>query len=166
MPVKMQTNYGTIVIQPNSENAPKTVENFLGYVNSGFYNGTLFHRVINGFMIQGGGMEPGMREKETNPPIENEAFNGLSNAVGTVAMARTSDPHSASSQFFINIADNTFLNHTGKTPQGWGYCVFGEVIEGMDVVDKIKTVATGNRGGHQDVPSDDVIIESAEVVQN
>ncbi len=162
--VKMQTNQGTITIQLFTKHAPKTVENFLNYVNSGFYDGTVFHRVIEGFMIQGGGMEPGMREKMTNPPIENEATNGLKNAVGTLAMARTSDPHSASSQFFINVANNTFLNHTAKTPQGWGYCVFGEVIEGMEFVNEIKKVATGNQGHHQDVPKDDVIIEKAEVV--
>jgi len=125
----------------------------------------LFHRVIKGFMIQGGGMEPGMREKQSNPPIENEATNGLSNTVGTLAMARTPDPHSASSQFFINVADNTFLNHSGKNPQGWGYCVFGEVVEGMDTVNNIKMVTTASRAGHQDVPAEDVIIESAEVVQ-
>ncbi|HIE01411.1 MAG TPA: peptidyl-prolyl cis-trans isomerase [Thiotrichaceae bacterium] len=162
--VKMQTNHGVIMIQLFTEQAPKTVDNFLNYVNSGFYDGTIFHRVIDGFMIQGGGMEPGMREKMTSPPIENEASNGLNNAVGTLAMARTSDPHSASSQFFINIANNTFLNHTAKTPQGWGYCVFGEVIEGMEFVNEIKKVATGNQGHHQDVPKDDVIIEKAEVV--
>jgi len=162
--VKMQTNYGTIVIQLNPEKAPKTVENFLDYVNSGFYNDTLFHRVISNFMIQGGGMTTGMAEKMTNPPIENEATNGLSNTVGSIAMARTSEPHSASSQFFINVGDNHFLNHSGKTAQGWGYCVFGEVSDGMDVVNKIKEVATTNRAGHQDVPVDDVVIESAEVV--
>lgn len=164
--VKMTTNHGTITIQLFTDKAPKTVDNFLNYVKSGFYDGTLFHRVINGFMIQGGGMEPGLREKMTNPPIENEATNGVSNAVGTLAMARTSDPHSASSQFFINIADNTFLNHTAETERGWGYCVFGEVSEGMDIVDKIKTVATGNQGHHQDVPKEDVIIEKAEVVES
>jgi peptidyl-prolyl cis-trans isomerase B (cyclophilin B) len=162
--VKMQTNYGTIVIELGPEYAPKTVENFLNYVNSGFYNGTLFHRVISNFMIQGGGMTTGMHEKKTNPPIENEAANGLSNKVGTIAMARTSDPHSASSQFFINVANNRFLDHTGKTPKAWGYCVFGEVSEGMDVVNKIKEVATTSRAGHQDVPVEDVVIESAEVV--
>jgi peptidyl-prolyl cis-trans isomerase B (cyclophilin B) len=164
MQVKMQTNYGPITIQLNSDKAPKTVENFLSYVNSGFFNGTLFHRVIDGFMIQGGGMEKNMQEKTTNPPIENEATNGLSNTVGTLAMARTSEPHSATSQFFINIANNAFLNHTAKTPQGWGYCVFGEVTEGMDVVNEIKNVATITSGHHQDVPAKDVIIESAEVV--
>jgi peptidyl-prolyl cis-trans isomerase B (cyclophilin B) len=166
MQVILQTNHGPIQIQLYPDNAPKTVENFLNYVNSGFYNGTLFHRVISNFMIQGGGMESGLREKETGPSIENEAPNGLSNTVGTIAMARTSDPHSASSQFFINVADNTFLNHTAKTPQSWGYCVFGEVTEGMDVVNQIKMVATTNRAGHQDVPEEDVFIENAEVVQN
>ncbi|MCK5663756.1 MAG: peptidyl-prolyl cis-trans isomerase [Thiotrichaceae bacterium] len=166
MQVKMQTNHGTLMIQLNSEKAPKTVENFLNYVNSGFYNGTIFHRVIPNFMIQGGGMLPGMQEKETSPKIENEADNGLENKVGTLAMARTNEPHSASSQFFINVSNNAFLNHSGKTPQGWGYCVFGEVIEGMDVVEKMKMVATGNSGMHQDVPVTDIIIESAEVVQN
>lgn len=164
MQVKMQTNYGSITLKLHPEKAPKTVENFLNYVNSGFYNGTIFHRVINGFMIQGGGMEPGMREKITNAPIENEADNGLSNSVGSIAMARTSDPHSASSQFFINVGNNTFLNHTGKNSQGWGYCVFGEVTEGMDVVNKIKDVSTGSKSFHQDVPLDDVIIESVEQV--
>ncbi len=166
MQVKMQTNQGSILIQLNSEKAPKTVENFLNYVNSGFYNGTLFHRVIPNFMIQGGGMIPGMREKVTHSAIENEADNGLSNAVGTIAMARTNDPHSATSQFFINVADNLSLNHRAKTAPGWGYCVFGEVIEGMDVVNKIKDVATTTHSFHQDVPVDDVIIESAEVVAN
>lgn len=164
MQVKMQTIYGSITIQLHSDKAPKTVENFVNYVNSGFYNGTLFHRVINGFMIQGGGMETGMREKMTNTPIENEATNGLSNTAGTVAMARTSDPHSATAQFFINVADNTFLNHTEKTERGWGYCVFGEVIEGMESVNKIKKVATGNQGMHQDVPIENIIIESASVI--
>ena len=164
MQVKMQTTHGPITIQLHSDKAPKTVDNFVNYVNSGFYNGTLFHRVIKGFMIQGGGMETGMREKMTNTPIENEATNGLSNTVGTVAMARTSDPHSATAQFFINIADNVFLNHTGKTERGWGYCVFGEVVEGMETVNKIKKVATGNQGMHQDVPIEDVIIESASVL--
>ncbi|MCK5715896.1 MAG: peptidyl-prolyl cis-trans isomerase [Thiomargarita sp.] len=164
MQVKMQTNHGMFMIQLNAEKAPKTVENFLSYVKSGFYNGTVFHRVIKNFMVQGGGMLPGLQEKETNPPIENEADNGLQNTVGTLAMARTGDPHSASSQFFINVKDNGFLNHTGKNMQGWGYCVFAEVIEGMDVIDKIKAVATGNSGMHQDVPLEDVILESAEVV--
>ncbi|MFK5969810.1 MAG: peptidylprolyl isomerase [Candidatus Marithrix sp.] len=164
MQVKIQTNHGDILVQLDSDKAPKTVENFVNYVNAGFYNGTIFHRVIENFMIQGGGMESGMREKETSPPVENEATNGLSNIVGTIAMARTPDPHSASSQFFINTSDNIFLNHTAETPQGWGYCVFGEVIEGMDTVDKIKKASTTNVAGHQDVPATDVIIESATVV--
>ncbi|HHB92489.1 MAG TPA: peptidyl-prolyl cis-trans isomerase [Thioploca sp.] len=164
MQIKIQTSHGDILVQLNPDKAPKTVENFLNYVNSGFYNGTIFHRVIENFMIQGGGMESGMREKETSPPIENEATNGLSNTVGTIAMARTPDPHSASSQFFINTSDNIFLNHTAKTPQGWGYCVFGEVIGGMDTVDKIKKVSTTNVAGHQDVPTTDVIIETVSVV--
>jgi peptidyl-prolyl cis-trans isomerase B (cyclophilin B) len=164
MQVKMQTNYGSITLQLNPEKAPKTVENFMDYVNTGFYNGTIFHRVIKGFMIQCGGMEPGMREKMTNAPIENEADNGLSNSIGSIAMARTNDPHSASSQFFINVSDNTFLNHSGKNEQGWGYCVFGEVVDGMDVVNKIKEVSTGNKGFHQDVPLEDVIIESIKKV--
>jgi len=164
--VKIRTNHGTILIQLNSEKAPKTVENFLNYVNSGFYHGTLFHRVIKGFMIQGGGMEPALREKTTNPPIENEATNGLSNVIGSIAMARTPDPHSASSQFFINMDKNTFLDHTAKTSQGWGYCVFGEVVGGMDVVNKIEKVETTNRFSHQDVPVEPVIIESTEVVES
>ncbi len=164
MQVKIQTNHGDILIQLNPDKAPKTVENFVNYVNAGFYNGTIFHRVIENFMIQGGGMESGMGEKETSPPIENEATNGLSNTIYSLAMARTPDPHSASSQFFINTSDNIFLNHTAKTPQGWGYCVFGEVIEGMDIVDKIKKVSTTNVAGHQDVPVTDVIIENATVV--
>lgn len=163
--VKMQTNYGTIVLQLNSEKAPKTVENFLNYVNTGFYNGTVFHRVIDNFMIQGGGLEPGMQEKTTrSPPIPNEANNGLSNKIGTIAMARTAAPHSATAQFFINVADNNFLNHTAPTPQGWGYCVFGEVVEGMDVVNKIKTVAITHHGIHKDVPKTDVILEIAEQI--
>ena len=164
--VKIRTNHGTILIQLNSEKAPKTVENFLNYVNSGFYHGTLFHRVIKGFMIQGGGMEPALREKTTNPPIENEATNGLSNVIGSIAMARTPDPHSASSQFFINMDKNTFLDHTAKTSQGWGYCVFGEVVGGMDVVNKIEKVETTSRFSHQDVPVEPVIIESTEVVES
>ncbi|MCK5877976.1 MAG: peptidyl-prolyl cis-trans isomerase [Candidatus Marithrix sp.] len=164
MQVKIQTNHGDILIQLDSDKAPKTVANFIDYVNAGFYNGTIFHRVIENFMIQGGGMEPGMSEKETSPPVENEATNGLSNTNGTVAMARTPDPHSASSQFFINTSDNVFLNHTAKTPQGWGYCVFGEVVEGMDIVGKIKKVPTTSVAAHQDVPVTDVIIENATVI--
>jgi peptidyl-prolyl cis-trans isomerase B (cyclophilin B) len=161
--IKLQTNYGTIELELDAEKAPKTVENFLQYAREGFYDGTIFHRVIDNFMIQGGGMEPGMKEKPTHAPIENEADNGLANERGTIAMARTPDPHSASSQFFINVSDNAFLNHRNKTPDGWGYCVFGRVVGGMDVVDKIKGVETGNRGFHQDVPVEDVVIEKVEV---
>jgi len=161
--VRLHTNYGVIGIELDAERAPKTVENFLQYVRMGHYDNTLFHRVINGFMIQGGGFEPGMRQKPTATPIENEATNGLRNNKYTVAMARTSDPHSATSQFFINVADNDFLNHTAPSGQGWGYCVFGKVLEGTDVVDKIKSVRTSRSGGHQDVPEEDVVIQRAEV---
>ena len=152
---------GVITIELDAVNAPKSTANFLSYVNSGFYNGTVFHRVIKNFMIQGGGMTADMKQKETQAPIENEAKNGLKNDKYTVAMARTGDPHSASSQFFINVADNGFLNHTAPSAQGWGYAVFGKVVKGMDVVDKIKAVATGNKGGHGDVPKEDVVIEKA-----
>jgi len=162
--IKMQTSKGTIEIELDHEAAPKTAANFEQYANSGFYNGTVFHRVISGFMIQGGGMEPGMSQKPTGEPIENEANNGLKNDIGTIAMARTGDPHSATAQFFINIANNDFLNFTAPTSQGWGYCVFGKVVNGMDVVDEIKTQATGNAAGHQDVPIEDIIIESVEVI--
>jgi peptidyl-prolyl cis-trans isomerase B (cyclophilin B) len=162
--VRLYTNYGPITIELDHQRAPKTAENFEAYVRNGFYDGTLFHRVINGFMIQGGGFEPGMRQKPTEDPIENEARNGLRNAKYTVAMARTSDPNSATSQFFINVADNDFLNHTAPTPQGWGYCVFGKVIEGFAAVDKIKVVRTGRQGAHQDVPEADVLIERAEII--
>ncbi len=162
--VKFHTNFGTITLELNTEKAPVTVENFLNYVRSGFYNGTIFHRVISNFMIQGGGMEPGMKEKATNAPIKNEADNGLSNERGTIAMARTMEPHSASAQFFINVKDNKFLDHRSPTPDGWGYAVFGRVVDGMDVVDKIKEVATGNAGYHQDVPVEDVIIDSTEEI--
>ncbi|HYB51457.1 MAG TPA: peptidylprolyl isomerase [Burkholderiaceae bacterium] len=160
--VRLHTNHGVIGIELDSEHAPKTAENFLQYVRSGHYDNTLFHRVINGFMIQGGGFEPGMRQKPTSAPIQNEAANGLRNNKYTIAMARTSDPHSATSQFFINVADNDFLNHTAPSGQGWGYCVFGKVVEGADVVDKIKSVRTGRSGGHQDVPEEDVVILRAE----
>lgn len=163
--VKLHTNFGIITLELNADKAPETVANFLNYVRSGFYNGTIFHRVISNFMIQGGGMESGMKEKSTNAPIKNEADNGLSNERGTIAMARTMEPHSASAQFFINVKDNKFLDHRSPTPDGWGYAVFGRVVDGMDVVDKIKDVATGNTGYHQDVPVEDVIIESAEVVE-
>jgi peptidyl-prolyl cis-trans isomerase B (cyclophilin B) len=162
--IKLTTNHGAIVLELDAEKAPKTAANFLAYVESGHYDGTIFHRVIDGFMIQGGGMGVGMKEKGTNAPIENEAANGLKNDRGTIAMARTSDPHSATAQFFINVADNDFLNHRAPSGQGWGYCVFGKVVEGMDVVDKIKGVKTGNKGFHQDVPVEDVVIEKAEVV--
>ncbi|MBX6392228.1 MAG: peptidyl-prolyl cis-trans isomerase [Burkholderiales bacterium] len=162
--VKLHTNFGTITLELDAERAPETVRNFLNYVESGFYDNTLFHRVIDGFMIQGGGFEPGMRQKPTNAPIRNEADNGLKNERYTIAMARTADPHSATAQFFINVKDNPFLDFTAPTPQGWGYCVFGRVVEGMEVVDKIKAVPTGRRGFHQDVPLEDVIIERAEVV--
>jgi peptidyl-prolyl cis-trans isomerase B (cyclophilin B) len=154
----MQTNYGTITIELNTEGAPETCANFEQYIKDGFYDGTIFHRVINGFMIQGGGMEPGMAEKNTRANIKNESENGLSNERGTLAMARTPDPHSASSQFFINLKDNSFLNRS-QSQDGWGYCVFAKVTDGMDIVDKIKEVPTGNQGGHSDVPVDDVMIE-------
>lgn len=163
--ILLKTNFGDIKIELNSEKAPKTAANFQQYVEDGFYDGVIFHRVIDGFMVQGGGMEPGMQEKETRESIENEADNGLENNIGTLAMARTMEPHSASAQFFINIADNSFLNHTSKDTQGWGYCVFGEVVEGMEIVNQIKNVATTMRMGHQDVPVDDVIIETATVVE-
>ena len=163
--VQMDTSAGTLRIELDDEKAPLTTANFLAYVNKGHYDGTVFHRVIKGFMVQGGGFEPGMRQKRTDAPIENEAGNGLRNAKYTVAMARTNDPHSASSQFFINVADNDFLNHTAPTAQGWGYCVFGKVTEGFDVVDKIKAVRTGRQGMHQDVPESDVLIERAEIVE-
>lgn len=163
--IKLNTNHGTITLELDAEKAPVTVENFIQYVNDGFYDGTIFHRVIDGFMIQGGGMEPGMTQKETRDTIKNEADNGLSNEIGTIAMARTNDPDSASAQFFINIKDNSFLNHSAPTAAGWGYCVFGKVVDGMDVVDAIKAVDTNSAGMHQDVPVEDVIIESAEVVE-
>ncbi|MFA5243003.1 MAG: peptidylprolyl isomerase [Sulfuricella sp.] len=162
--VKLQTNFGTITLDLDAEKAPETVANFLQYVNDGFYNGTIFHRVIDGFMIQGGGFMPDMMQKATRDTIKNEATNGLKNDIYTIAMARTPNPHSASSQFFINAGDNSFLNFTAETPQGWGYCVFGKVVEGQDVIDKIKKVRTGNKAGHQDVPVEPVIIESAEAV--
>lgn len=161
--VTLHTNMGKIVLELNEAKAPKTVANFLQYVNDGFYDNTVFHRVINNFMIQGGGMEPGMAEKPTNDPIENEANNGLANDNGTIAMARTNDPHSATAQFFINVSDNDFLNFKNESVSGWGYCVFGKVTEGMDVVEKIKGVQTGNHGYHQDVPLEDIVIEKAEV---
>ncbi len=154
-------NYGVITLELDSDKAPKSVANFLSYVGKGHYNNTIFHRVIPGFMVQGGGMEPGMKEKKGDKPIDNEANNGLKNNNYTVAMARTGDPHSATAQFFINVADNGFLNHTAISQQGWGYAVFGKVISGTDVVDKIKAVKTGRKGYHDDVPNDDVVIEKA-----
>jgi len=161
--VKLHTNMGIITLQLDAEKAPNTVKNFLDYVNSGFYSNTIFHRVIGNFMIQGGGFEPGMKQKKANAPIKNEAANGLKNDNYTVAMARTGDPHSATAQFFINVKDNGFLNYPGQ--DGWGYCVFGKVVEGKDVVDAIRNVKTGNRSGSQDVPLEDVIITKAEVVK-
>jgi peptidyl-prolyl cis-trans isomerase B (cyclophilin B) len=158
-------NFGIVTVELDQEKAPKSVENFLGYVASGHYDNTIFHRIIPGFMVQGGGMEPGMAQKKTAKPIENEATNGLKNNQYTLAMARTSDPHSATGQFFINVANNDFLNHTAPTAQGWGYAVFGEVVEGQDVVDKIKAVKTGNSGFHQNVPTEDVIITKAVVLE-
>ena len=162
--VILHTNHGDITLELDAASAPKTVANFLQYVRDGHYDNTLFHRVIDGFMIQGGGMTPGMKQKPTRAGVENEAVNGLKNARYTVAMARTSDPHSATAQFFINVGDNAFLDHTAPTAQGWGYCVFGKVVAGQEVVDKIKGVATGSSGSHQDVPRADVIIERAEEV--
>ncbi|WP_295488197.1 peptidylprolyl isomerase [uncultured Pseudomonas sp.] len=163
--VKLTTNHGDIVLQLNAEKAPKTTENFVQYVKDGHYDGTVFHRVINNFMIQGGGFDTAMKQKSTRASIQNEADNGLKNTKYSIAMARTMEPHSASAQFFINVSDNDFLNHSGKNVQGWGYAVFGEVIEGREVVDAIKGVKTGSKAGHQDVPSEDVIIEKAEIVE-
>lgn len=163
--IRLHTNHGVIALELDAERAPRSAENFLGYVKSGHYDNTVFHRVINGFMIQGGGFEPGMKQKPTGAPIENEARNGLKNARYTIAMARTSDPHSATAQFFINVADNEFLDHTAPNAQGWGYCVFGKVVDGLDVVDRIKGVRTTRIGMHQDVPETDVVIERAEIVE-
>lgn len=162
--IKLTTNFGDIILELNSEKAPETVKNFLFYVESGFYDNTIFHRVIDDFMIQGGGFEPGMQQKKTTAPIANEAANGLKNDTYTIAMARTADVHSATSQFFINVANNGFLNYKESTPQGFGYCVFGKVVDGQNVVDKIKKVKTGDRSGHQNVPQEDVIIEKAEII--
>lgn len=154
----LETNYGPIKVKLDHENTPQTAENFVKYAKSGFYDGVIFHRVINNFMIQGGGFEPGMKQKKARDTVENEADKGGKNKRGTLAMARTNDPHSAGAQFFINVNDNDFLNHQAKNPQGWGYCVFGEVVEGMEAVDKIKVVPTTSSGPHQDVPVDDVVI--------
>ena len=161
--VKLHTNLGTITLDLDAARAPESVANFLAYARSGHYENTVFHRVIDGFMIQGGGFEPGMKQKSTLAPIKNEAANGLKNGKYTVAMARTSDPHSATAQFFINVKDNAFLDHSSPTPQGWGYAVFGKVVEGQDVVDKITQVKTGRSGVHQDVPLEDVLIQRVEV---
>ena len=161
--VTLHTNYGVIKLNLFADKAPATVANFISYVKDGFYDNTIFHRVIDGFMIQGGGFTPDMDQKETKATIKNEANNRVANTKGTIAMARTSDPHSATCQFFINVADNSFLNFSAENSQGWGYCVFGEVVEGMDVLDKIKTVRTGRFAGHSDVPVDPVLIERAEL---
>lgn len=162
--VKLQTSAGDIVLELDAEKAPVSVENFLAYVTEGFYSNTIFHRVIDGFMVQGGGFEPGMKQKPVKAPIKNEADNGLKNDAYTVAMARTPDPHSATAQFFINVARNDFLNFRAATNEAYGYCVFGKVVEGREVVDAIKAVATGTKGFHQDVPSQDVVIKKAEVI--
>lgn len=163
--VQMQTNKGLIVLELDAAKAPETVANFLEYARAGFYDGTIFHRVIPSFMIQGGGFEPGMTQKTTRAQIKNEADNGLKNELGTIAMARTSDPHSATAQFFINTKNNAFLNHSAPNSQGWGYCVFGKVTDGMDVIKEIEKVKTGNRGGNGDVPLEDVVIEKVTVVE-
>ena len=162
--IRFTTNLGSFDLELDAKAAPKTVANFERYVKEGFYNGTLFHRVIAGFMIQGGGFEAGMQHKEGHAPIENEAMNGLKNDKYTIAMARTSDPHSATSQFFINVSDNDFLNHTVPSGQGWGYAVFGRVVKGFDVIDRIAKVKTGSSRGFQDVPKEDVVIEKAEII--
>ena len=166
MHVLLKTNLGDITLKLDSEKAPDTVENFIYYVKNNFYNGTIFHRVINNFMIQGGGFDATMQQKPTEKPIKNEADNGLKNNKGSIAMARTNDPHSATAQFFINVADNDFLNFSAPTPQGWGYAVFGEVVEGMEVVNAIKTVKTGSQSMHQDVPLETVVIETAQIVES
>ena len=158
--IKIFTTFGEMTLELDADKAPKTVANFLEYVREGFYDGTIFHRVINNFMVQGGGFDTNMQQKATKAPIENEADNGLKNEFGTIAMARTMDPHSATAQFFINVSNNEFLNHSGKNMQGWGYTVFGKVVEGAEVLEKIKAVATTSKNGHQDVPVDEVIIES------
>ncbi|GAB4057214.1 peptidylprolyl isomerase [Uliginosibacterium sediminicola] len=162
--VKLHTRFGVITLELFADKAPESVKNFLAYVEAGHYDGTIFHRVISNFMIQGGGMNPDMSQKPTQAPIKNEANNGVKNEIGTIAMARTSDPHSATAQFFINVTDNDFLNFRNETTQGWGYCVFGKVVEGMDVVEQIKGVKTGRSGFHQDVPLEPIVIDKAEIV--
>ena len=162
--IKLHTNFGVIALELDAEKAPESAKNFLAYAEAGHYDNTIFHRVIDGFMIQGGGFEPGMKQKPCKAPIKNEADNGLKNNAYTIAMARTSDPHSATAQFFINVADNEFLNFKAPNGNGWGYCVFGKVVEGMDVVDAIRALPTGNKGFHQDVPKESVLIEKAEVL--
>lgn len=163
--VIIRTTFGDIKLELDAEKAPVTVANFLEYARAGFYNGTIFHRVINNFMIQGGGFDINMEQKAVGKPIDNEADNGLKNDFGTIAMARTMEPHSATAQFFINVKDNDFLNHSGKNMQGWGYTVFGKMVEGEEVLEKIRNVPTGSSGGHQDVPNEAVIIESVEIVE-
>ncbi len=163
--VTIATTVGQMTLELDADNAPKTVENFLSYASSGFYDGTIFHRVINNFMIQGGGFTTDMEQKPTQAPVDNEANNGLKNERGTIAMARTQDPHSATAQFFINVQDNDFLNHTGENMQGWGYTVFGKITQGEEVLDKIRCVQTGSQGGHQDVPTEPIIIESISVTE-
>ena len=163
--VTIATTVGHMTLELDADNAPKTVDNFLAYASSGFYDGTIFHRVINNFMIQGGGFTTDMEQKPTQAPVDNEANNGLKNERGTIAMARTQDPHSATAQFFINVQDNDFLNHTGENMQGWGYTVFGKITQGEDVLDKIRCVQTGSQGGHQDVPTEPIIIESISVTE-
>ncbi|TRZ67714.1 MAG: peptidyl-prolyl cis-trans isomerase [Rhodocyclaceae bacterium] len=162
--IKLHTSHGVIGVELDADKAPESAKNFLAYAEAGHYDNTIFHRVIEGFMVQGGGFEPGMKQKPCNAPIKNEAANGLKNQRYTLAMARTSDPHSATAQFFINVADNDFLDHTAPNGSGWGYCVFGKVVEGTDVVDKIRAVKTGSKGFHQDVPVEDVLIERAEIL--
>jgi peptidyl-prolyl cis-trans isomerase B (cyclophilin B) len=164
--IRMHTNHGAIVLELDAHKAPKTVANFIAYAQDGFFDGTLFHRVIDGFMIQGGGFAAGMAHKKTRAPIENEAVNGLRNDRGTIAMARTSDPHSATAQFFINVKNNDFLNFSSPTPSGWGYCVFGKVVDGLTVVDRIKGVPTGSKAGHKNVPLSDVVLEKVEVIED
>lgn len=164
--VQMNTTFGNLTLELDAEKAPKTVQNFVDYANNGFYDGTIFHRVIDNFMVQGGGFDAEMRQKPTSEPIENEADNGLKNDRGTIAMARTMDPHSATAQFFINVKDNDFLNHSGKNMQGWGYCVFGKVVDGDAVLDKIRVVPTGSNAGHQDVPRETVVIERVTVLED